>query len=68
MIVTAYAVHAPDCHTYRTEPWEPPMPVSPCGGTYQCVTCGRICGWCFGAYDEHPDDCDGCVAEKVGRK
>lgn len=31
-----------------------------CGGTYQCKRCKRTCGWCNGAADNKPDECDDC--------
>lgn len=50
-----YAVHAPGC---RGE----------CGGTYVCARCGRLCGWCYGAGDDHPDWCDDCATNPVAMR
>lgn len=36
-----------------------------CGGSFKCATCGKLVGWCHGAYDEHPDDCDWCANKKL---
>ena len=33
---------------------------SDCGGEYACATCRQTVGWCFGAADDMPDDCDIC--------
>ncbi len=30
------------------------------GLTFVCASCGRNCGPCMGAADDHPDLCDDC--------
>lgn len=35
-----------------------------CGGTYFCAECGRECGWCFGCWDDLPELCDDCWADR----
>lgn len=32
-----------------------------CGGSFECGTCGALVGWCWGAWDDHPEDCDACA-------
>jgi hypothetical protein len=31
-----------------------------CGGTYTCVGCKRLVGWCDGANDDMPEHCTVC--------
>lgn len=35
-----------------------------CGGAFVCGTCKKLVGWCQGAWDAYPDDCDGCANRK----
>lgn len=35
-----------------------------CGGLFRCGTCRGMFGWCLGAADRHPDDCDDCANRK----
>lgn len=32
-----------------------------CGGTFRCTTCKRTVGWCKGAADYYPTQCDECA-------
>jgi hypothetical protein len=35
-----------------------------CGGVYRCATCRRRVGFCLGASDAYPADCDSCANRK----
>ncbi len=35
-----------------------------CGGTFRCGRCGQEVGWCQGAHDDMPDDCNRCWARE----
>ena len=42
-------------------------PARGCGGVFRCATCRELVGWCQGATDAYPDDCDDCSNTKADR-
>lgn len=61
--VARLAVHDRSCarQTRREARELPPGSPPHCGGTFQCATCKREVGWCKGAWDDLPDDCNECA-------
>ena len=47
--------HAPDCNNR-------------CHGKYVCMKCHSVCGWCYGASDEHFEFCDDCAAAEFSKE